>query len=170
MSEITLSTSVADLVAAGLIASPEALVRLLKRPKSGRQMSETDQAEHEMLCEKILETIDSAQSGARWKTGVLNQVIFGMIKGISDETERKTSHGRISKALKELASNGLIEKPYVSNAAHSYYLKVEGQKALPLHEREEAQVETEVEVEVEVQVIETPKPKARVRKSKKSKK
>ena len=167
MSEITLSTSVADLVAAGLVKSPEALVRLLKRPKSGRQMSETDQAEHEMLCEKILETIDSAQSGARWKTGVLNQVIFGMIKGISCETERKTSHGRISKALKELASKGLIEKPRVTNAAHSYYLRVEGPKGLPLHETEEAQVETEVEVEV--QVVEAPKPKARVRKRKSKK-
>tara|TARA_R110002167_G_scaffold351928_1_gene564622 strand:+ start:76 stop:453 length:378 start_codon:yes stop_codon:yes gene_type:complete len=118
---------------------------------------------------KILELINSKPVGPKWKTGALNAMLFGMIKGISDETERRNHHGLISKALKQLAADGLIEKPYVSNAAHSYYLRMEGVEApqvevlsLPLHEEiiEEAVIVEEV---VEV------KPKARVRKRKSKK-
>lgn len=135
MTNITPSTTVAELVTAGLIKSPEALEKLLKRPKGGkRQMSEADQAEHQMLCEQILETIDNAKSGIKWKTGRLNGVLFGLFSGTGDdeiERERKMRHAQIGRALKDLASRGLIDKPNVKNATQSHYLKVEGPKGLP---------------------------------------
>ena len=166
MSEITLSTTVAELVAAGLITSPTQLESILKR-KSKSSVSDPMIQE---TAGKVLEAINSRPVGAKWKTGILNQIVFGMIKGISDETERRHHHGIISKALKELSSKGLIDKPYVSNAAHSYYLRMEGVEtpqvevlSLPLHEEEiiEAVIVEEVVVEV--------KPKARVRKRKSKK-
>jgi hypothetical protein len=82
MTDITLSTTVAELVTAGLIESPQALERLLKKPmpKAKRQISEADQAEHEMLCEQILSTIDDAKSGIKWKTGRLNLCFFTIVK------------------------------------------------------------------------------------------
>lgn len=168
MSEITLSTTVADLVAAGLITSPTQLESILKR-KSKSKVSDPMIQE---TAGKVLEAINSRPVGAKWKTGILNQIVFGMIKGISDETERRHHHGIISKALKSLAADGLIEKPPVTNAAHSYYLRIEGVEApqvetqvlgLPLHEEEV------VEAVIVEEVVEV-KPKARVRKSKKSKK
>jgi len=168
MSEITLSTTVADLVAAGLITSPTQLESILKR-KSKSKVSDPMIQE---TAGKVLEAINSRPVGAKWKTGILNQIVFGMIKGISDETERRHHHGIISKALKSLAADGLIEKPSVTNAAHSYYLRIEGVEApqvetqvlgLPLHEEEV------VEAVIVEEVVEV-KPKARVRKSKKSKK
>lgn len=172
MSEITLSTTVADLVAAGLITSPTQLESILKR-KSKSKVSDPMIQE---TAGKVLEAINSRPVGAKWKTGVLNQIVFGMIRGISDETERRHHHGIISKALKSLAADGLIEKPPVTNAAHSYYLRMEGVEApqvetqvlgLPLHEEEEEEIIEAVIVE-EV-VVETPKPKARVRKRKSKK-
>ena len=164
MSEITLSTTVAELVAAGLITSPTQLESILKR-KSKSKVSDPMIQE---TAGKVLEAINSRPVGAKWKTGILNQIVFGMIKGISDETERRHHHGIISKALKSLAADGLIEKPAVTNAAHSYYLRsnVETPQVevevlgLPLHEEEV----------VEAVIVEEVKPKARVRKSKKSKK
>jgi DNA-binding HxlR family transcriptional regulator len=168
MSEITLSTTVADLVAAGLITSPTQLESILKR-KSKSKVSDPMIQE---TAGKVLEAINSRPVGAKWKTGILNQIVFGMIKGISDETERRHHHGIISKALKSLAADGLIDKPHVTNAAHSYYLRIEGVEApqvetqvlgLPLHEEEV------VEAVIVEEVVEV-KPKARVRKSKKSKK
>ena len=162
MSEITLSTTVAELVAAGLITSPTQLESILKR-KSKSKVSDPMIQE---TAGKVLEAINSRPVGAKWKTGILNQIVFGMIKGISDETERRHHHGIISKALKSLAAEGLIEKPPVTNAAHSYYLRsnVEAPQVevlgLPLHEEEVA----------EAVIVEEVKPKARVRKSKKSKK
>lgn len=168
MSEITLSTTVADLVAAGLITSPTQLESILKR-KSKSKVSDPMIQE---TAGKVLEAINSRPVGAKWKTGILNQIVFGMIKGISDETERRHHHGIISKALKSLAADGLIDKPQVTNAAHSYYLRIEGVEApqvetqvlgLPLHEEEV------VEAVIVEEVVEV-KPKARVRKSKKSKK
>lgn len=166
MSEITLSTTVADLVAAGLITSPTQLESILKR-KSKSKVSDPMIQE---TAGKVLEAINSRPVGAKWKTGILNQIVFGMIKGISDETERRHHHGIISKALKSLAADGLIDKPPVTNAAHSYYLRMEGVEApqvevlsLPLHEEEI------IEAVIVEEVVEV-KPKARVRKSKKSKK
>ena len=166
MSEITLTTTVADLVAAGLITSPTQLESILKR-KSKSKVSDPMIQE---TAGKILELINSKPVGPKWKTGALNAMLFGMIKGISDETERRNHHGLISKALKSLAADGLIEKPYVSNAAHSYYLRMEGVEApqvevlsLPLHEEEI------IEAVIVEEVVEV-KPKARVRKAKKSKK
>ena len=147
MTHITPSTTVADLVAAKLIESPEALERLLKKPKPkvGRQMSETDLAEHKLLCEQILETIESAKSGIKWKTGRLNQVIFGLFSGTGDdeiERERKMRHAQIGRALKDLASKGLIEKPLVSNATQSHYLKLEGPRGLPMVESDQEKSES----------------------------
>lgn len=141
MTEITSSTTVAELVAAGLIKSPKALERLLSKPKPkvGRQMSESDQAEHETLCEKILETIEDAKPGIKWKTGRLNRVLFGLVSGTGDEEierERRKRHAQIGRALKDLASKGLIEKPPVKNAAHTFYKQIEGPRGLPLHETE----------------------------------
>jgi DNA-binding HxlR family transcriptional regulator len=166
MSEITLSTTVAELVAAGLITSPTQLESILKR-KSQSKVSDPMIQE---TAGKVLEAINSRPVGAKWKTGILNQIVFGMIKGISDETERRHHHGIISKALKSLAADGLIDKPPVTNAAHSYYLRMEGVEApqvevlsLPLHEEEI------IEAVIVEEVVEV-KPKARVRKSKKSKK
>ena len=166
MSEITLSTTVAELVAAGLITSPTQLESILKR-KSKSKVSDPMIQE---TAGKVLEAINSRPVGAKWKTGILNQIVFGMIKGISDETERRHHHGIISKALKSLFENGLIDKPPVTNAAHSYYLRMEGVEApqvevlsLPLHEEEI------IEAVIVEEVVEV-KPKARVRKSKKSKK
>ena len=162
MSEITSSTTVAELVAAGLITSPTQLESILKR-KSKSKVSDPMIAE---TAGKILELINSKPVGPKWKTGALNAMLFGMIKGISDETERRNHHGLISKALKQLAADGLIEKPYVSNAAHSYYLRMEGVEApqvevlsLPLHEEEI------IEAVIVEEVVEV-KPKARVRKRK----
>ena len=166
MTDITLSTSVADLVAAGLIKSPEQLKALLTK----KTQSSGSDPEHEMLCARVLETINAGPSNAKWKTGVLNQVIFGMIKGISDETERVSHHARIGKALKSLAEQGLINKPDVSNAAHSFYLKIEQAETVqadteePMVENEEPQVpDTQVVAETE-EPVQTPK--ARVRKKK----
>jgi hypothetical protein len=172
MTDITLSTTVAELVTAGLIESPQALERLLKKPmpKAKRQISEADQAEHEMLCEQILSTIDDAKSGIKWKTGRLNQVIFGLRSGTGDdeiERERKMRHAQIGRALKDLSSKGLIEKPRVSNAALTFYLKIEGPKGLPMKESETPVVEDPV-VEEKQEIIE-PKPKARVRRKSKKK-
>ena len=164
MSEITSSTTVADLVAAGLITSPTQLESILKRKSKSSKVSDPMIAE---TAGKILELINSKPVGPKWKTGALNAMLFGMIKGISDETERRNHHGLISKALKQLAADGLIEKPSVSNAAHSYYLRIEGVEApqvetqvlgLPLHEEIIEAVIVEEVVEV--------KPKARVRKRK----
>ena len=166
MSEITSSTTVAELVAAGLITSPTQLESILKRKSKSSKVSDPMIQE---TAGKILELINSKPVGPKWKTGALNAMLFGMIKGISDETERRNHHGLISKALKSLAAEGLIEKPYVSNAAHSYYLKVEGVESpqvevlsLPLHEEEI------IEAVIVEEVVEV-KPKARVRKRKSKK-
>ena len=166
MSEITSSTTVAELVAAGLITSPTQLESILKRKSKSSKVSDPMIAE---TAGKILELINSKPVGPKWKTGALNAMLFGMIKGISDETERRNHHGLISKALKQLAADGLIEKPYVSNAAHSYYLRMEGVEApqvevlsLPLHEEEI------IEAVIVEEVVEV-KPKARVRKRKSKK-
>ena len=122
MSEINASTTAAELVAAFGFSSLEQMGAYLKRYKS--KTSSSDPMVQE-TAEKVLEAINSKPRGAKWKTGVLNQMIFGMIKGISDESERVRHHGIIGKALKQLAEQGLIEKPNVSNAAHSYYLRLE---------------------------------------------
>ena len=147
MTNITPSTTVADLVAAGLIVSPEALERLLKKPKPkvGRQMSEADKAEHQMLCERILETMEDAKSGVKWKTGRLNGMLFGLFSGTGDdeiERERKMRHAQIGRALKDLASKGLIDKPNVSNATQSHYLKLEGPRGLPMVETDQESSES----------------------------
>ena len=164
MTDITLSTSVADLVAAGLIKSPEQLGALLTK----KSRASSSGPEHEILCTRILETIDKGPSGAKWKTGVLNQVIFGMIKGISEESERVQHHARIGKALKSLASDGLINRPHVTNAAHSFYMKIEKAEASPVIEDPKAEeVESQVpETQVVAVIEDQPQPKARVRKKK----
>lgn len=170
MTDITSSTTAVELVATFGFSSLEQMGAYLKRYKS--KTSSSDPVVQE-TAEKILEQINSKPRGAKWKTGVLNQVIFGMIRGISDETERRHHHGIISKALKRLNADGLIEKPSVSNAAHSYYLRLEESVlapqvetqvlGLPLHEEIIEAVIVEVEEVVEV------KPKARVRKRKSKK-
>ena len=89
-----------------------------------------------------------------------------MIKGISDESERVRHHGIVGKALKKLASDGLVDKPHVSNAAHSYYLRLEEsvQAEIPNQDNQEAVVPSVLEEKSEIVVAE--KPKARVRKKK----
>jgi hypothetical protein len=141
MTTITELTTVAELVAAGLIESTQALEVLLKKPKTkpvGRKID--DSPEHQMLCDQILETIESGKSGIKWKTGRLNRVLFGLVSGTGDEEierERKIRHAQIGKALKDLASKGLIDKPSVSNAAHTFYTKLEGPRGLPMKDQED---------------------------------
>lgn len=169
MTTITELTTVAELVAAGLIESTQALEVLLKKPKTKPVERKIDDSpEHQMLCEQILETIESGKSGIKWKTGRLNQVIFGLVSGTGDseiEAERKMRHAQIGKALKSLYSQGLIEKGDVVNAAHTFYTKIEGPLGLPMKESETPVVEDLV-VE-EVQEVVEPKPKARVRRKSK---
>ena len=141
MTTITSSTTVAELVAAGLIESTQALEVLLKKPKTKLVERKIDDGpEHQMLCERILETIESGPSGEKWRTGILNEVLFGLksrtgIKAIEDE--RKIRHAQIGKALKDLASKGLITKPEVTNSAHTFYLKLEGPRGLPMKDQED---------------------------------
>lgn len=165
MTTITELTTVAELVAAGLIESTQALEVLLKKPKTNPVERKIDDSpEHQMLCEQILETIESGPSGEKWRTGRLNEVLFGLksrtgIKAIEDE--RKIRHAQIGKALKDLASKGLIDKPNVSNTAHTFYTKIEGPRGLPMKDSETPVVEDQP-IE-EVQEVVEPKPKARVR-------
>jgi len=169
MTDITESTTVAELVAAGLIESTQALEVLLKKPKTKPLECKIDDSpEHQMLCERILETIESGPSGEKWKTGRLNEVLFGLksrtgIKEIEDE--RKIRHAQIGKALKDLASKGLIVKPDVILAAHTHYLKLEGPRGLPMKESETPVVEDQP-IE-DVQEVVEPKPKAKVRRKSK---
>ena len=165
MSEINASTTAAELVAAFGFSSLEQMGAYLKRYSS--KTSSSDPMVQE-TAEKVLEVINSKPRGAKWQTGILNQVIFGMIKGISDESERVRHHGIIGKALKQLAEQGLIEKPSVSNAAHSYYLRlVESvQTETPVQENQES-VETSSELNEEnTEIVESEKPKVRVRSKK----
>ena len=165
MSEINASTTAAELVAAFGFSSLEQMEAYLKRYKS--KTSSSDPMVQE-TAEKVLEVINSKPRGAQWKTGVLNQVIFGMIKGISDESERVRHHGIIGKALKQLAEQGLIEKPNVSNAAHSYYLRLAEsvQTETPVQENQESADIPSETVEETAENVVSEKPKARVRKKK----
>ena len=165
MSEINASTTAAELVAAFGFSSLEQMGAYLKRYKS--KTSSSDPMVQE-TAEKVLEAINSKPRGAKWKTGVLNQMIFGMIKGISDESERVRHHGIIGKALKQLAEQGLIEKPPVSNAAHSYYLRLEAsvQPETPVQENQESAETPSETVEETAENVVSEKPKARVRKKK----
>ena len=163
MSEINASTTAAELVAAFGFSSLEQMGAYLKRYKS--KTSSSDPMVQE-TAEKVLEAINSKPRGAKWKTGVLNQMIFGMIKGISDESERVRHHGIVGKALKQLAEQGLIEKPPVSNAAHSYYLRLEAsvQPETPVQENQESAETPSETVEEKAENVVSEKPKARVRK------
>ena len=166
MSEITSSTTAVELVATFGFSSLEQMGAYLKRYKS--KTSSSDPVVQE-TAEKILEQINSKPRGAKWRTGVLNQIVFGMIKGISDESERVRHHGIVGKALKKLASDGLVDKPHVSNAAHSYYLRLEEsvQAENPNQDNQEAVIpQTPEENEEKSEIVVAEKPKARVRKKK----
>ena len=156
MSEITLSTSVAELVAAGHVKSLEHLKALLSKPKTSGSVDQ----EVLDIAQQITDKFDGVSDTFRWRTGNVVAVLFGLVSGSGCqvvETERKLRHGQVSKALKLLSEQGVAIKHSGSNAAHTYYTKNPA-FVKAVEETEEAIVEEEVEQEQEAV-----KPKVRVR-------
>ena len=181
MSDITMSTTVADLVTAGLISSTQELERLLKR-KSKKPSGQTD-AEVQEFADRIFALVEKRGSETiKWKTGNLVGQLEGLFSGSGceeTERERRRVHGQVSKALKLLTSQGVLEKPQVTNATRSHYLwtgktsertepETNESLMIPVQGSAEAEIQDAVIIEEEA-VVEAPKPKARVRKRKNKK-
>ena len=160
MTDITSSTSVAELVAAGHIKSLEHLKALLS--KANRNSGSLD-PEVEKVITLVEEKINGASDSIRWKTGTLNLALFGLFSGSGCETheaERKMRHRQIGQALKFLSDSGKIVKNSSRNACHTSYSKIKTTDPVPeiTETVDSPQVETPETVEVE-----EVKPKARIR-------
>lgn len=163
MTDITESTSVAELVAAGHIKSIEHLKALLS--KANRKPGSLD-PEVEKVVALVEEKINGASDSRRWKTGHLVGMLFGLFSGSGCETteaERKMRHRQISQSLKFLSESGRIEKHTGANAAHTSYSKIKTPDPVP--ETPEKVEAPEVETP-ETVTVEEAKPKARVRRKK----
>lgn len=121
MTDITLSTSVAELVAAGHVKSLQQLKALLSKSKSSSSSIDEEVLE---VGRKVLQAMKGASDTRRWRTGDLVGMLFGLFSGSGCETteaERKMRHRQVSKALKHLSNEGQILKISGANAAHTRY-------------------------------------------------
>ena len=163
MTDITVSTSVAELVAAGHIKSLEHLKALLS--KANRKPGSLD-PEVEKVVVLVEEKINGASDSIRWKTGTLNLALFGLFSGSGCETheaERKMRHRQIGQALKFLSESGRLVKNSAKNACHTSYSKIKTPDPVP--ETPETPETPEVKTP-ETVTVEEAKPKARVRRKK----
>ena len=163
MTDITESTSVAELVAAGHIKSLEHLKTLLS--KANRKPGSLD-PEVEKVVALVEEKINGASDSIRWKTGTLNLALFGLFSGSGCETheaERKMRHRQIGQALKFLTESGRIVKNGHHNSCHISYSKIKTPDPVP--ETPEKVEAPEAETS-ETVTVEEAKPKARVRRKK----
>jgi hypothetical protein len=187
MSDITASTTAAELVTAfgfSSLAQMEAYLKRRSTKGSGSKSSDADVVE---MAEKVFAIIEKRGSTAQpWKSGILTTLVSEgeLVKANDFDPELKrrryAMHALIGKALKHLHAEGVLEKPKVKSAAHTHYKMVAGAQfgskvepetlGLPGPVAETQEEIIDVEIVEEPQVPAAPKPKARVRKAKGKKK
>jgi hypothetical protein len=177
MSEITLSTTVEELVASFSFSSISQLEAHLK--KFGKKSSGGSDPQVQEYMDRIAELVLKRKSETMpYKTGGLVAMLDGIVKSSDPvlEAERKRVHSLIGKALKGLAELAFLDKRCNgNNHAHTYYVWT-GAEYGDSPKSEEQETETQASdsgeeiktEEVKTESVEESKPKARVRRKNKA--
>lgn len=183
MSDITASTTAAELVTAFGFSSLTQMEAYLKRHQTKASGSKESDAEVVEMATQVFAVISERGSTSQtWKSGPLTTIISKgeLIKENDFDPELKrrrfAMHALIGKALKHLHEEGVLDKPEVKSAAHTHYKLIEGATfgsqaepeilGLPGPVESEEIVDAEIVEEV-AETQEAPKPKARVRRKNK---